>query len=449
MSGPAPLSAKANILVVDDEESIRAFLADALAEAGHKVTQAPDGEAAVALLAANSFDVVLTDLKMPRLDGAALLRQIRNEYPDTEVIVLTAHGSVASAVDAMRNGAFDYLQKPVSSPSELRITVGRAVERHRLRAFREVHATAGTPPLTYGAPGMAAVEKSLRKVAATDATVLLLGESGSGKEVAARAVHEWSARAAGPFVAVNCAALSPELLESELFGHEKGAFTGAHARQRGRIELATGGTFFLDEIGELAPGLQAKLLRVLQEKRFERVGGRQAVEADVRWIAATNRNLAEMMKSGAFREDLYHRLSVFPLRLPPLRERREDIPPLARHLLGRAARDLGKPTLTLSEDAVAALSAAAWPGNIRELANVLERSAILSEREEITADDLALLPEDVGGSAIAAPTTVSEAERDAIVRALAATAGNRRLAAARLGIGLRTLYEKLKRYALD
>ena len=420
MSDLVSAAAKANVLVVDDEESIRAFLTDALAEAGHRVAQAADGEAALALLAASSFDVVLTDLKMPHVDGAALLRQIRQDYPETEVIVLTAHGSIASAVDAMRHGAFDYLQKPVSSPAELRLTVGRAVERHRLRAFREVHAASGAPPLTYGAPAMATAEKALRKVAATDATVLLLGESGS-----------------------------PELLESELFGHERGAFTGAHARQRGRIELATGGTFFLDEIGELAPGLQAKLLRVLQEKRFERVGGHQVVEADVRWVAATNRNLADMMQKGAFREDLYHRLSVFPLRLPSLRERREDIPPLARHLLGRAARDLGKPTLTLSEDAVAVLSAAAWPGNIRELANVLERSAILAERDEISADDLALLPGGIDDAAAATPTTVSEVERDAIVRALAATSGNRRLAAARLGIGLRTLYDKLKRYALD
>jgi two-component system response regulator FlrC len=386
---------------------------------------------------------------MPRIDGAALLRQVRQDYPETEVIVLTAHGSIASAVDAMRNGAFDYLQKPVSSPAELRFLVGRAIERHRLRAFREALAPPGGPPLTYGAPAMMVVEKALRKVAGTDATVLLLGESGSGKEVAARGVHQWSARAAGPFVAVNCAALSPELLESELFGHEKGAFTGAHARQRGRIELATGGTFFLDEIGELALGLQAKLLRVLQEKRFERIGGRQVVEADVRWVAATNRDLGGMMRKGAFREDLYHRLSVFPVRLPPLRERREDIPPLARHLLGRTARDLGKPNLTLTEDALAALSGAAWPGNIRELANVLERSAILAEGDTITADDLALLPSGVTDAAASTPTTVSEAERDAIVRALAATSGNRRLAAARLGIGLRTLYDKLKRYGLD
>jgi two-component system, NtrC family, response regulator AtoC len=449
MSAPTSRLAKANILVVDDEEGVRSFIADALAEDGHRVTQAADGEAALALLAASSFEVVLSDLKMPRLDGETLLKQIRRDYPETEVIVLTAHGSVSSAVDAMRRGAFDYLQKPVSSPAELRITVERAVERHRLRAFREVHGNSGAPPLTYGAPSMAAIEKSLRKVAATDATVLLLGESGSGKEVAARAVHQWSGRTAGPFVAVNCAALSPDLLESELFGHEKGAFTGAHARQRGRIEVASGGTFFLDEIGELAPGLQAKLLRVLQEKRFERVGGRQVVEADVRWVAATNRDLAGMMQKGAFREDLYHRLCVFPVRLPPLRERREDIPQLARHLLAQVARDLGRPALTLSEDAVAALRAATWSGNIRELRNVLERSAILADGDAITGDDLALLPDEVGDTAANPPTTVSEAERDAIVRALAATGGNRRQAAARLGIGLRTLYDKLKRYALD
>jgi len=245
------------------------------------------------------------------------------------------------------------------------------------------------------------------------------------------------------------AAIPRDLIEAELFGHEKGAFTGAHARQRGRIELATGGTFFLDEIGELALGLQAKLLRVLQEKRFERVGGRQVVEADVRWIAATNRDLGEMMRKGAFREDLYHRLSVFPVRLPPLRERRDDIPHLARHLLARTARDLGKPALTLSDDALALLRGADWPGNIRELANVLERSAIMAERDAITADDLALLPGGVGEATVSTPTTVSEAERDAIARALAATSGNRRLAAARLGIGLRTLYDKLKRYGLD
>jgi two-component system, NtrC family, response regulator AtoC len=445
---------RASVLVVDDEEGVRTFVADALSDAGHAVTQADDGEAARALLAERSFHLVLTDLSMPRLGGMGLLREIRHDHPEIEVIVLTAHGSISSAVEAMREGAFDYLQKPVSSPAALRIVVARALERHRLRALKEIADGGAEPPLGYGAPAMRAVEQALRKVAPTNASVLLLGESGTGKEVAARALHRLSARAAGPFVAVNCAALSASLLESELFGHEKGAFTGAHARQRGRLELADGGTFFLDEVGELALELQAKLLRVVQEKRFERVGGRQTVHADVRWIAATNRNLAEMVKTGAFREDLYHRLSVFPVRLPALRERRDDIGPLAERLLGRIAAQVGRPELRLSPDARAALMQASWPGNVRELANVLERSAILSDSTEITADDLALLsPFDAAApqgepADLAEPATMSALERDAIARALAATGGNRRLAAARLGIGLRTLYEKLKRYGL-
>ncbi|HVZ85673.1 MAG TPA: sigma-54 dependent transcriptional regulator [Polyangia bacterium] len=448
MTTPA-LPATGRILIVDDEAGVRTFLADALVGAGHDVTQAPDGDAALARLGERAFHLVITDLRMPGVDGMDLLRAVRRDHPEVEIIVLTAHGSIENAVEAMKEGAFDYLQKPVGSPTELRLLVARALERRRLRAIRDIAAGGAEPPLGYGAPAMRAVEAALRKVAATNATVLLLGESGSGKEVAARAVHRWSARAAGPFVAVNCAALATELLESELFGHEKGAFTGAHARQLGRIELADGGTFFLDEIGELAPGLQAKLLRVLQERRFERVGGRQTVEADVRWIAATNRDLPALIARGGFREDLYHRVAVFPVEMPPLRARREDIPPLADRLLVRIAGALGRPELRLTDDARQVLAAAAWPGNVRELANVLERSAILADAPAIGADDLALLPGGDGAAAGGtAPTTMTELERDAIERALAATGGNRRLAAARLGIGLRTLYEKLKRYGL-
>ncbi len=447
----------AHVLVVADEPGIRAFLADAL-EDEHTVVQAASGEEALARVGEQSFHVALTDLKMPGMDGLALLRALRRDQPELEVIVLTAHGSIERAVEAMKEGAFDFLQKPVSSPAALRLLVARAVERHRLRAMREIAAADGEPPLGYGSPAMVPIERALRKAAATDTTVLLLGESGTGKEVAARAVHRWSARAPGPFVAVNCAALSEALLESELFGHEKGAFTGAHARQRGRVELADGGTFFLDEVGELAPSLQAKLLRVLQEKRFERVGGHQTVVANVRWVAATNRDLGAMVQAGTFRQDLYHRLSVFPVRLPPLRERREDIGPLAERLMGGIAAAVGRPGLRLADDARAALQAAAWPGNVRELANVLERSAILAEGETITADDLALLPIAAGGSAAggSAPVaagagavgTMEEVEKEAIRRALAASGGNRREAAARLGIGLRTLYDKLKRYGL-
>lgn len=299
---------------------------------------------------------------------------------------------------------------------------------------------------------MAPVEAALGKVAATNATVLLTGESGTGKEVAAQWIHARSRRASGPFVAVNCATLSDHLLESDLFGHEKGAFTGAVARRRGKIELAEGGTFFLDEIGELRPDLQTKLLRVLQERRYERVGGTCSLEADVRWIAATNRDLSAEIRAGRFREDLYHRLAVFPLRMPSLRERREDIPFLAEALLQRIARDIGRPGLALDEGAKKLLGQAEWPGNVRELGNALERAAILDEGPVITAAGLAwLLGSGQGPSApepsLAAPT-MEEAERAAILRALAQFSGNRRKAAEHLGIGQRTLYEKLKRYGI-
>jgi two-component system response regulator FlrC len=297
---------------------------------------------------------------------------------------------------------------------------------------------------------MSPVVEALRRVSPTGATVLLLGESGTGKEVAARAVHRWSARADGPFVVVNCAALSSTLLESELFGHERGAFTGAHSQHRGRLELADGGTFFLDEIGELKPDLQAKLLRVLQERRFERVGGTRTIESDVRWIAATNRDLREMMSHGTFREDLYHRLAVFPVRLPALRERRIDLRPLAHRLLAAIAADLGRPALALTEAALARMEQESWPGNIRELRNVLERSAILAGTGTIDERHLQIdHSEPPTGPFGTEKGTLADLERDAIAAALERAGGNRKQAAAALGIGVRTLYDKLKRYRLD
>ncbi|HWU86433.1 MAG TPA: sigma-54 dependent transcriptional regulator, partial [Kofleriaceae bacterium] len=333
----------ARILVADDEAGLREFLTDALELDDHIVVAARDGREAAKLLDERGFDLVLTDLKMPGLDGMALLRKVRAEQPEVEVIVMTAHGTVDNAVEAMKLGAFEYLQKPISGPDELRLLVARAVERrdlHNRVDGAERHTEPSGPALTYGDPVMRPVVEAIEKVARTAATVLLLGESGTGKEVAARAIHAQSPRTTRPFMAINCAALSEQLLESELFGHEKGAFTGATERKRGRVELADGGSFFLDEVGELKPELQAKLLRVLQEKRFERVGGSRTLESDVRWIAATNRDLRAMIDVGAFREDLYHRLAVFPIKLPPLRERAHDLLPLARHLLERISRDL-------------------------------------------------------------------------------------------------------------
>jgi two-component system, NtrC family, response regulator AtoC len=438
----------ANVLIVDDEEGIRSFLVEALETEGYQVDDAADGVEALDKLRERTYHVVLTDLRMPRLDGMALLAHLRSEHPRTEVIMMTAYGSVESAVEAMKQGASDYLQKPLAGPGQVRSLVARAVDRCRLRETASPPQE-NQPLLGCKSTAMQAVSRSLQRVAATDATLLLLGESGTGKEVAARTVHQWSTRARGPFVAVNCASLSETLLESELFGHEKGAFTGAANRHRGRIELAEGGTFFLDEVGELKPGLQARLLRVLQERRFERVGGSQSVQCNVRWIAATNRDLAEMMKQGTFREDLYHRVAVFPVRMPALRERREDIVPLAVALLARIAADLNRPSLRLHASAHSVLEQQPWPGNVRELANALERAAILSDDDEIRDEhlllDLSPAPSTGSGSETG---TMADVEREAIRRALERCQGNRKKAAEQLGIGLRTLYDKLKRYGL-
>ncbi|MES2644344.1 MAG: sigma-54 dependent transcriptional regulator [Myxococcota bacterium] len=442
------------VLVADDEEGVRSFLADALSLDGHEVVEVADGLQALEALGREAFHVLVTDLKMPGMDGIELLRRVRAEFPEVEVILLTAYGTVDRAVEAMKLGAVDFLQKPLSGPAELRVLVRRASERRHLRDRVEVSEPGEVPPLTWGSPAMKAVVDVIGRVAATDATVLLLGESGVGKEVAARAIHARSARRKGPFVAINCAALSENLLESELFGHEKGAFTGAAARKRGKLELAEGGTFFLDEAGELKPDLQARLLRVLQERRFERVGGTQLVHADVRWIAATNQDLQARVASGHFRADLYYRLAVFPIRLPALRDRPEDLVPLAQALLARVAHDLGRPGLRLDEPGIRALRAREWPGNVRELGNALERAAILSDGLVLDARWLEAPDAPVSGDPPGdrdrpdAPTSMEALERDAIRRALVTAGGNRRLAAEQLGIGLRTLYEKLKRFDL-
>ncbi len=454
-----------SVLVAEDEPGLRAFLAEVLEGEGHRVMLAASGLEAQAALHAHAFDVVLTDLKMPGLDGLGVLRAAKAEQPHVAVIVLTAHGSVDSAVEAMRLGAFDYLQKPLRSPNQLRTLVLRALEDRGVAAASssQVNGASRTGELVWQDPVMAPVASALVRVAPTQATVLLIGESGTGKEVAARSVHQLSRRHAGPFVAVNCAVLSDNLLESELFGHEKGAFTGAVATRPGKIELAAGGTFFLDELGELKLDLQAKLLRVLEGRTFERLGGTRTYAADVRIVAATHRDLHGMIQAGTFREDLYHRLAVFPIRLPPLRERPGDVPVLATALLSRIGTELGRPGLRLDGAALARLKSATFSGNVRELRNVLERAVILAPDDIIEASHIWLDPtaghlteaasrrgssHALSAAGIGDEETLEALERRAIERALAAQGGNRRRAAAMLGIGLRTLYEKIKRYEL-
>ena len=444
----------ARILVADDEAGLREFITDSLELDAHTVVAAKDGKEAAKILDERGFDLVLTDLKMPGLDGMGLLRKVRAEQPEVEVIVMTAHGTVDNAVEAMKLGAFEYLQKPISGPDELRLLVARAVERRGLRDHVDGASIGPSgelsgPPLTYGDPAMKPVVEAIEKVARTAATVILLGESGTGKEVAARAIHTLSPRALKPFMAINCAALSEQLLESELFGHEKGAFTGATERKRGRLELSDGGTFFLDEVGELKPELQAKLLRVLQERRFERVGGSRTLEVDVRWIAATNRDLRAMIDEGRFREDLYHRLAVFPIKLPPLRDRAVDLLPLARHLLAKIARDLKRSMPKLTAAAEKRLTTAAWRGNVRELANTLERAAILSDGDAIDASHIWVEEGTEPKPPANEVRPLVELEREAILHALEVVGGNRRRAAELLGIGERTLYDKLKKYGVD
>ena len=440
------------ILVADDEEGVRSFLAEALERSGHDVVQVPDGAAALRAAREEPFDVLLTDLRMPGTDGMTVVRTLRTEQPDVEVIVLTAYADVASAVEAMKLGAFDYLQKPLSAPIAIRELVAGALDRRAKLAAPPLAEIATGVNLSFGSPAMVPVVDALRRVAKTGTTILLQGESGTGKEVAARLIHELSPRANAPFVAINCAVLTEQLLESELFGHERGAFTGAHAQRRGRIELADGGTFFLDEVGELKPTLQAKLLRVLEERCFERLGGSASITVDVRWLAATNRDLRSMAQEGTFREDLYHRLAVFPIRLPPLRERRQDIIPLAQSLIRQLSSSAGRASVPrLDEAAKARLEHEEWSGNVRELRNVLERAMILAEGPVIASEHLWIEPRSTPPNPkdqSSEPSSLAELEKQTIERTLLALNGNRRLAAAKLGIGLRTLYEKLRRYDL-
>ena len=444
---------KASILVVDDEAAMRLLVTSVLRDEGHDVTAAASGEEALQLVAKRHYHLIITDLKMPGISGLEVLEAVRRDDPETAVILLTAFGTVEGAVEAMRKGAAHYLLKPLANPDELRLAVRRVLEERRVadEAATLRQATEAVFPfgeIIAGDPKMQAALDLARSVAPADSTVLLTGETGTGKELVARLIHHLSPRADQAFVAVNCAALAETLLESELFGHEKGAFTGAVAQRRGRFELAHGGTLLLDEVGEMSPALQAKLLRVLQERTLERVGGTKTVTVDIRVIAATNRDLQQMVAGKQFRDDLYYRLSVFPIALPPLRERPADILPLAAHVLQQVSRRLAKRITGFTEESGQLLQEYGWPGNIRELQNVVERATILCREDRIGPAHLSLASPPAAPPA-ATPSTLKELERDAILAALAACQGNRREAAKQLGIGLRTLYTRLKAYGIS
>lgn len=450
------------ILIIDDEKNMRWALEKGLGQAGYRTVSAPDGPGGLESVASESPDIVLLDLKMPGMDGLDVLRLIKELRADLPVIIITAHGSVATAIEAMRAGAYDYVSKPFNL-EEIQISIEKALEVRSLteevaKLRSEVEQKYSFQNIIGKSPKMQAVFDLIDRVAATSASVLIFGESGTGKELAAKAIHYLSPRRHRPYIQVNCSALPETLLESELFGHEKGAFTGAVARRLGRFELADKGTLFLDEIGELTPPVQVKLLRVLQEKSFERVGGGETIRADVRIITATNRDLNQAMAEGKFREDLFYRLNVVPITLPPLRERSEDIPLLAEHFLKKyefSGRPGAKPK-TLTAEAVRRLAEYRWPGNVRELENAIERAVIISRGDRITVDDLPrelqpYSPQPLRRAAFKLPeggVNLEEVERDLIRQALERTGGNQTQAARLLGITRHTLLYRIDKYGL-
>ncbi len=444
------------VLIVDDDRHTREGLQRAL-QRHYAVRLAEDANRALEQLADNEVDVLLSDLRMPGTDGLGLLRRAQAQHPATICILLTAYGSVETAVEAMKQGAYDFLTKPVNL-DHLDLLIERALrsrnmeERNRdLQA--QLDSKYGMESLIGDSPAMQRVFDTIRQAAPTAATVLIQGPSGTGKELVAQAIHRLSPRAKGPFVAVHCAALAPTLLESELFGHEKGAFTGAAARRKGRFELADGGTLLLDEISEIDTATQVKLLRVLEERRFERVGGNEPIEVDIRLIAATNRDLQARVAEGKFREDLFFRLNVVDIHLPPLAERTGDIPMLCDHFLRECAARNGKPVPGITPDAVNLLTAYPWPGNVRELRNTIEKMVVLGSGDKLTARDVPAAIREIGREhlpvARGAPVAgglLADTEREAIFAALRQQKGNRSRAALDLGISRRTLHRKLNEY---
>ena len=454
------------LLIVEDKESLALMLRETIEAEGLEADLAANGADAGRWLAqGRRYLAVLTDLRLPGADGISVLRQAKEVDPDCPVIVMTAFGTIENAVEAMKLGAFDFIQKPIDV--DYLVLLLRRCREHREMRYEnlllkeEFQKRYRLPAIVGDSDPIREVSQNVQKVAQTDSTVLLQGESGTGKELFARAIHQLSSRASRPFVAINCAAIPDTLIENELFGHEKGAYTGATSRQMGKFELADTGTIFLDEIGELGHGIQSKLLRVIQERKFERIGGQSPIEVDVRIICATNRNLQEEVKSGGFREDLFFRVNVFPITVPPLRSRREDIDPLTDFFIQKFARELNKPKLTISETGRDALRAYEWPGNIRELENCVERAAILCDRNTIEVKDLNIASDSAGASdllrsAVDLSGTLADAverathavERAKIVEALERHP-SRHAAAEALGISARTLQAKLKELGID
>ncbi len=442
----------ARVLVVDDNGPARESMADVLRAAGYEVAICASGQEAVNWLDRHQAELVLTDLQMPGMTGLELLREARRKREDLQVVVITAHGTVSTAVEAMRLGAFDFIEKPFDA-KQLEAVVERALTSEtvvpRAASPQRSADSTGEDLLIGSSPAMTRLKQQVQRIAATDETVLIVGESGTGKELVARMLHARSARAGRPLVSLNCPALSPQLMESELFGHERGAFTGADARRIGRFELAEGGTILLDEVTEVDLPLQAKLLRVLQERTYERVGSSQTLHVDVRVLATTNRDLRQAVAAGEFREDLFFRLAVVPLEVPPLRERRADIVELARHFLDAAASRLQCPPLEFSPDALDLLTQYHWPGNVRELENLMKRVTVLCDAPVVTADQLCpwLLAESQhSNERLPIGTSLQEMERQLIEATLEHYGGHRERTAQALGIGVRTLANKLRSY---
>jgi DNA-binding NtrC family response regulator len=463
-------SAMEPLLLVEDKPELRAMLRKALERAGYEVDDAADGSSAVQKIRARRYLLILTDLKLPGKSGLEVLRESKQADPTVPVILITAFGSIEEAVTAMKDGAFDFIQKPVDL-DHLKLLVERAARQQELLRenllLREEYATRyGFPRIVGESAAMRDATLQAQRVAATDSTVLLLGNSGTGKELFARAIHHLSTRRDHPFVALNCAAIPEGLVENELFGHERGAYTGAGARKIGKMELAHRGTIFLDEIAELPMGTQSKLLRVLEEKRFDRVGGTQAVDVDVRILAATNQDLRSAIAAKTFREDLFFRIASVPITIPPLAERDDDVLLLADHFLERFRREFKKPLLALSDEAREALVAYAWPGNVRELQNTIERAAILSDSDLIGLDALQLpVPRPAsgqipgamlddhfdwgGGLEDVASRAVAHVERFKIEAALRSTKWNKSRAAEQLGVSYKTLLNKIRSLGLE